>query len=217
MTTAPIRTPATHRPLIRWGRVLSQFQDATLVIVTLLFIAVHGRQLAAGHWSSMPFAVEQVVLVSLFLTRRRSRFTSNRWQDWVAATVGGWGPLALQVHEANAAWMGITGFTIQLAGLSLATVCFLGLGRSFGVVAANRGIKTAGPYSIVRHPIYACHFITSAGFIVANPHWINVAIVATVFVAQVFRMRAEERVLTQSGDYADYAAQVRWRILPGLY
>ena len=84
-------------------------------------------------------------------------------------------------------------------------------------MAANRGLKTAGPYQFVRHPIYACHVVTNIGFLIANPHWINVAILAVVFVAQVFRMRAEERVLTESGTYAEYANEVRWRLVPGVY
>ncbi len=29
------------------------------------------------------------------------------------------------------------------------------LGLSFGVVAANRGVKIGGPYSFIRHPMYA--------------------------------------------------------------
>lgn len=217
MTAAQIQTAATRRPRIRWGRVFSQFQDAMLVIVTLIFVVVHVRHLANGQWSSAPFAVEQVVLVALFVTRRSSRATTNRWGDWVAATIGGWGPLAMQVHGTDAGWLSVTGFSMQLVGLSLASVCFLGLGRSFGVVAANRGLKTAGPYQFVRHPIYACHIVTNTGFLIANPHWINVAILAVVFVAQVFRMRAEERVLTESGTYAEYADEVRWRLVPGVY
>jgi hypothetical protein len=38
----------------------------------------------------------------------------------------------------------------------------LRLGRSFGIVATNRGIQTGGLYRIVRHPIYAAYVWPSA-------------------------------------------------------
>ena len=43
------------------------------------------------------------------------------------------------------------------------------LGRSFGVVPANRGVVVGGPYNFVRHPIYTGYLITHVAFLVANP------------------------------------------------
>jgi protein-S-isoprenylcysteine O-methyltransferase Ste14 len=34
---------------------------------------------------------------------------------------------------------------------------------------------------------------------------------------QLLRIRAEERLLRETAGYADYAARVRWRLVPGLY
>jgi protein-S-isoprenylcysteine O-methyltransferase Ste14 len=65
--------------------------------------------------------------------------------------------------------------------------------------------------------VYACYLITDAGFLLANFHWINVVLICTVLIAQILRIRAEERVLTQSADYADYRTKVPYRLLPGLY
>ena len=39
----------------------------------------------------------------------------------------------------------LIGLYVQISGKLI-------LGRSFGLIAANRGIKVAGPYRIVRHP-----------------------------------------------------------------
>ncbi len=217
MTTSSAQATTPPRPLIRWNRVLSQAQTVLLVVISVFFVSVHAMHLADGRWTSVPFAIENIVLVVIFLTRRSSIATSTRPFDWLVAAIGGWGPLAFQLHDGSLGWLEGPGFAIQLAGLCLVTVCFLGLGRSFGVVAANRGLKTRGPYQIVRHPIYACHFITNIGFLMVNPHWINVALLSAVVVAQVMRMRAEERVLTESGDYANYAAEVRYRLIPGVY
>lgn len=201
----------------RWPRFLSTAQDLAVVLLFGIFLVAHASNVANGHLTSIPFVVEHSVLIAIFLTRRRSVATTTRPFDWFVAAVGGWLTLALQIHPSSPGWVEALGFTLQLSGLTLVSVCFLGLGRSFGIVAANRGLKTKGPYQIVRHPIYACHLITMIGFILVNPHWINFVIAAVVITAQVLRMRAEERVLTESGDYATYAAEVRYRLVPGVY
>lgn len=205
------------RPQVRWVRLLAFTQDIVLVVAMVFFCVLHAGNIAAGNLASIPFVIEYLLLAGLFITRRRSNATSSRALDWVVAAIGTWAPLAFQLHDNGPGWLEAVGFTVQLIGLSLAIVCIFGLGRSFGIVAANRGLKTRGPYQIVRHPIYACHFITNTGFLLVNPHWLNVAIFAFAFGAQVLRMRAEERVLTESGNYAEYAAEVRYRLIPGVY
>ena len=57
----------------------------------------------------------------------------------------------------------------MLIGLYVQISAKVILGRSFGLIAANRGIKVAGPYRIVRHPIYAGYTIIHVGFLLALP------------------------------------------------
>jgi protein-S-isoprenylcysteine O-methyltransferase Ste14 len=192
-------------------------QDATLVVVSALFFWIHLRLVLGGSLTSAFFAVEQGLLVFMFLTRRRSEVTSTRVADWVAATLGGWLPLVMQPQADVAGGLAGAGMALQLAGLSCTAVGFLYLGKSFGIVAANRGLKVGGPYRLVRHPIYFSHTITLTGFLVANFHPLNAALLTVIMTCQVFRMAAEERVLTGSASYADYKAKVRWRLVPGLY
>jgi protein-S-isoprenylcysteine O-methyltransferase Ste14 len=197
-------------------RLLALGQDVLLLSVAAFFLVLHVMRLMDGHLTSIPFALEQMILVVLFLTRRRSQATSTRPLDWVVA-IGGWLTLAMRPHDSGAASLAVAGTAIQLAGLALACIAFSFLGRSFGVVAANRGLKVNGPYRIVRHPVYFAHFVTSTGFVIANFSPLNILILGAVAFCQVMRIRAEERVLTESGDYAVYAARVRWRLIPGLY
>ena len=217
MTAAAINSPQISRSNARWRRRGSQVQDAFLVVITSLFVYVFGRDVIADHKvTSLVFAIEQSILVVMFLTRRRSHATSTRPVDWLAATVGGWLPLALRPHEGGDA-SALTGTAIQMIGLSLSTMGFLALGKSFGVVAANRGLKVKGPYSVVRHPIYFSHTVTICGFLIANFTPLNLAIVVVVSLFQLVRIHGEERMLTSTGDYADYKARVPYRLIPRLY
>jgi len=212
---AAISNASTSRPAR--ARRLSMVQDAALVCISAVFFYAHGVHAYQSHNpSNVFFALEQGLLVFMFLTRRRSQATSQRPWDWVVATLGGWLPLAMRPHESGGL-LELYGTGIQIVGLTCVIVSFLTLGKSFGVVAANRGLKVGGPYRFVRHPIYFSHSITLLGFVIANLWWYNIALIVAITAFQVFRIAAEERVLTETGDYAAYKARVRWRLLPGLY
>ncbi len=210
-----ITASASHQSAL--SRRLGLVQDASLVCISALFFYVHGRHAYETHNpSNLLFAAEQGLLVFMFLTRRRSLATSVRPFDWVVATLGGWLPLAMRPHESGG-FVEAYGSGIMIIGLICVIVSFATLGRSFGVVAANRGLKVGGPYRFVRHPIYFSHSITMMGFVIANLWWYNIALLLVITVFQVFRINAEERILVATSDYASYKERVRWRLIPGLY
>jgi len=218
MTAAAINSRPVSRSNARWRRRGAQVQDALLVVVTALFVYVYGKDVITEHRvTSLFFAVEQSILVLMFLTRRRSQATSTRPIDWLAATIGGWLPLVLRPHGEAGEAAAFAGTGLQMLGLTLTTIGFLALGKSFGVVAANRGLKVKGPYSIIRHPIYFSHTVTLAGFVLANFTPLNLGILLVVSAFQILRIHGEERVLTATGDYAEYKQRVRFRLIPGVY
>jgi protein-S-isoprenylcysteine O-methyltransferase Ste14 len=212
-----VPTSGTSATRTSWKRRWSLLQDACLVGFSGLFVYAHAQH-AIEHQSiaNVFFVVEQGLLLFLFLVRRRTNTTSQRPADWLVATIGGWGALAMRPQEAGGS-VEVIGVTVQLAGLVLVTFCFSFLGKSFGIVAANRGLKVRGPYSIVRHPVYLCHAITQLGFIIANPWWPNFFIFFVISVFQVLRIGAEERVLSETSDYQAYSQTVRWRLVPGVF
>jgi protein-S-isoprenylcysteine O-methyltransferase Ste14 len=217
VSVTTLDVPESPRRL-RLRYALSIAQDVALICMVSVFAYAHAsRVIVDGIYTAAPFAVENAIYAILFLTRRRSFTTSARWQDWLAAAVGGWLPLTFQVQDGVSPAMAITGTAIQMVGLIVACICLLGLGRSFGIVAANRGLKTGGVYAIVRHPIYAAHTVTSIGFLVANPHAINVILFSIAIAGQIYRMSAEERLLESTTDYRTYKQRVRYRIIPGIY
>lgn len=201
---------------IAWRRRLGIAQDCFLAVVAAVFFVVHARAVADLQFTSVPFAVEQGLLAVLFLTRRRSRQTSTRLWDWVIAATS-WLPLLARPVGGVSAELEVVGTGIQMMGLGLTIVGFSYLGRSFGVVAADRGLKIRGPYAIVRHPIYLSHSVTMGGFLIANPDVLNATLVMVTVAGMLLRLRAEEALLTRSAGYEEYRSRVRWRLLPGVY
>jgi len=101
------------------------------------------------------------------------------------------------------------------ACLSLASL--LTLGRWFGVRPALRGLATTGPYRLVRHPIYLAYLLADIGY---NLQEWNVATLLPVmagWMSLLYRIRAEERILSRHADWPNYVASVRYRLVPGLW
>ena len=212
---AAANTAEHHRPTAG-QRGLSLCQDAALVLLSGVFFYAHARKVIEdGNLVNVGFALDQLILIAMFLTRRRARVVSRRPWDWVVA-IGGWLPLLVRPTDADGMSQ-VIGGTLQVMGALLVVVGMCYLGRSFGVVAANRGLKINGPYRFVRHPVYAAHAIALCGFVVANPTVWNAAILVANLTLQVLRIRAEERLLTESAEYGEYRARVRWRVVPGVY
>ena len=88
--------------------------------------------------------------------------------------------------------------TVMLAGILLQVAAKLALARSVGIVPANRGIKTSGPYRFLRHPMYAGYLLTHIGFLTLNPSWWNLAAYALCYALQI--PPAGRRTLTQAGS-----------------
>jgi protein-S-isoprenylcysteine O-methyltransferase Ste14 len=109
------------------------------------------------------------------------------------------------------------GFALQLFGTGFQLYGKLSLGRSFGIVAANRGVVSSGPYRLVRHPIYLGYLVTHAGFLLSNMGARNAVIYGAAYVLQVARIYAEERILSEDGRYREYLRRVRYRLIPGVF
>lgn len=204
-----------HRDGIDW------WWAATTVPITAvyaLFAVSHFMMwLETREFHGVGLVLHETLLVALFITRRRPLTSSASPLAWLAAWTGGFGILVLRpgseaVGGLEAAWA-----SLQFVGI-LGSVLSLGfLGRSFGIVAANRGVRTSGPYRLVRHPAYASYAIANVAYALENPTPLNFAIVIMTTVAQLVRIKYEEDTLASDPAYAAYRARVRYRLIPGLY
>jgi len=104
---------------------------------------------------------------------------------------------------------------ILAAGLSL--VSLLTMGRLFGVRPALRGLVTRGPYKLVRHPIYLSYVIADIGYNLQEWNSVTIALVLLGWASLVYRIKAEERLLSHHPGWQTYAVSVRSRLLPCIW
>lgn len=159
-------------------------------------------------------AIETLVAV-MFLVRRAPLETSDRLVAWIATLVGTFGPLLLRPTTDGGG--SEIAFVIQLVGASFSVMSLFAIGRSFGLVAANRGVRTGGPYALVRHPVYLGYLVTNLGYVLENPSLRNVTVVSCATLAQLVRISCEEELLSRDEVYGRYRARVRFRLIPYLY
>ena len=105
---------------------------------------------------------------------------------------------------------------LEIVGLMLSETARIYMGRSFGVLPANRGIVSRGPFRLVRHPVYLGWLILSTGFALAYPSARNFALLALTIPFLLWRIRLEEELLAHDGEYRVYCAKVRYRLIPGV-
>lgn len=160
------------------------------------------------------FLAEQAWFVLAFLIRRPAREVARGPGAWLLAAAGTFGGLLYRPAASELPGGPQAGLVLQVAGLALAIVSLLALGRSFGFVAADRGLVTRGPYAVVRHPVYAAYLVIQAGYVLEATTWRNVVVLAAVTACNAGRALAEERVLARSPAFAAYQRRVRFRLIP---
>ena len=162
-------------------------------------------------------AVSELFVVVFLVFRKLATDLSPRYRDWVVAALGTCLPLLVVPMQPSPLVAPLVCISIMLFGLCLQIASKGFLNRSFGIVPANRGIKTRGPYAFVRHPIYLGYALTHVGFLLFAPSAWNLGLYATAFAFQVSRMYREERVLSGDPAYRTYAAAVPNRLIPGIF
>ena len=106
---------------------------------------------------------------------------------------------------------------LELIGSAFTQVSRLYLGRRFGLLPANRGIVSKGPFRCVRHPIYSGLLVLTIGFLMAYPTLRNAGILILSLPFLVWRMDLEEEHLDEDAEYREYAAKIRYRLIPWIY
>lgn len=157
------------------------------------------------------------LLVTVTIARRPSVSTSTQIKDWVAAMLTVAISLVFRPGEWHHPLAQAGGSILQGVGLTIMVVALTTLGRSFGVVPANRGIKRSGLYGWVRHPLYAGELVFFSGFLMTNFSSYNLIAWFGILYGLVMRSWLEEDHLSLDAEYQAYMKAVRYSFFPGLF
>lgn len=116
--------------------------------------------------------------------------------------------------------LAVAGGLVALAGLLVAIAAARTLGRGltpFPRPVEGAPLAAAGPYRVVRHPIYAGGLLFFVGWsLFAGP--VALALTGALALLWAGKTAVEERHLRAAyPGYEAYASRVRFRLVPGVY
>lgn len=125
-------------------------------------------------------------------------------------------PCFMRPTNLSTGVLATTGLIFELCGVLLTQVARVYMGRSFGILPANRGIVSSGPFRWVRHPIYLGWFILSIGYAMSFANDRNIMLIVVALPFMVWRIDQEEEHLSTDPAYLSYMNRVRYRLWPGV-
>jgi protein-S-isoprenylcysteine O-methyltransferase Ste14 len=173
--------------------------------------------LLVGGMVNLLLLLSEGLVVFFMLIRRRATTISRHTSDWLAALAATCGSL-LVFPVADRALVPLQfAAAVAVAGMLIQIVAKITLGRSIGSIPAQRKLKLSGPYRYLRHPMYAGYILSELAFLAVNPSLWNAGVYALAWGLQLYRVRAEERLLSCDPRYEHYCSLVRYRLIPGLF
>lgn len=212
METAAVR-PGPLATLLR-PRVLDRAEQ---LIILLMWTWFAWRMIQSPNGYAPLVMISETAVMVFTLIRRPTDAISLRPGDWMLAFTATVAPLLIVPIEDPYPLLAPLGVFLLFLGNCWQAYAKLILRRSFGIAPANRGIKITGPYKFMRHPMYAGYLAVHIGVLAVMFSWWNLTIYAIGWAAQIKRLLAEERLLSEDATYRAYAAQVRWRLIPGVF
>jgi len=115
----------------------------------------------------------------------------------------------------------ITGIALFLAGFAgrAASVKELGLNYSQDLsTVPDADLVDTGIYSRIRHPIYLSYIIEMGGYIIIKFNYVSLAAAVIVILNSVYRMKVEEKFLSQAfgSRFEAYRGKTR-RLIPFIF
>jgi protein-S-isoprenylcysteine O-methyltransferase Ste14 len=199
-----------------FGRAVDVAETLVLIILFGWQVRQVGQTLVHSPYNLALLTADALPILVLLWGRSAAVGVSRSPADWLLAFFATAAPMLLAPGGEPAIPIGM-GAGMLSAGLLINVAAKIWLWRSFGLVAANRGVRATGPYAVVRHPMYLSYAITQVAFIALNPTATNIALSAAGFALQLLRLRAEEKLLISDPVYREYMRAVPYRLAPGIF
>jgi protein-S-isoprenylcysteine O-methyltransferase Ste14 len=183
------------------------------------------------------FIVSRAIAIRLHPGFARERATASTlpdtksWDKWIVPLVALYLPLLVLLiagldHRLGwtslpswAHWLGLALniFGYAVGSWAMAVNAFF---SSQVRIQTDRGhhVISAGPYAIVRHPAYATGLVAMFGIPLLLDSWWAFLPLPLLCIALILRTALEDKTLhTELPGYPEYAAKVRYRLVPGIW
>lgn len=188
-----------------------------VALFSFLAVRIGADFLSTGRLTGLLLLASEALVVILTVFRRAPAVVDRSAKARVLTALSLIGPLLVRPGEVAALAAEAATVSASALGLMIVIAGKVALGRSFGLIPANRGVVCTGPYRLVRHPIYLGYLITHVAFVAANPTMWNMVVFTIADVALLARAVCEEETLTRDQAYKAYTTRVRWRVVPGAF
>jgi protein-S-isoprenylcysteine O-methyltransferase Ste14 len=85
-------------------------------------------------------------------------------------------------------------------------------------LAPDQKVISTGPYTLVRHPMYAAALVMLLGIPIGLGSWWGVPVIVAILPALIWRLLDEEKFLAENlPGYPEYQARVRYRLIPRVW
>ena len=196
-------------------RLLANLTLSALWLFFALNLLPHLIEGKVGPSAYMLFVVNSFIAI-LFLARREEKRVTDKPADRLITLICIF--MGFSLRPAGDASLISYGVESVLLTVSLVSIfaAYLSLGRSFGLIPADRGLKQGGLYGWVRHPLYGGEILFGISFLLANFTFRNFIFTAGVFMSLHLRALAEERLLSYEPAYQAYCRKIQKRYIPFL-
>jgi protein-S-isoprenylcysteine O-methyltransferase Ste14 len=194
--------------------------DGLLFSVTAVELALLIYQTPSFELIDWIYVSQHLIVLGLSFTRRAPATYDYSLRSSIAVAVSYGYPYAETLSLGW--WPGwevsaMAGLVLVMAATFLSFVSLVSLGRSFGVRPALRRLVTFGPYRFVRHPIYLSYVMSDIGYNIQEWNVGTLLLTFAGWISLLYRIHAEERVLSRDPRWPAYVATVRYRLLRGIW
>ena len=200
--------------------ILARITDLLFVCLTIYLLLGYAltllRPVTALSAIRIAFFTVYLLMALAFLTvRNHAQVFTTRRVDYLYTILGFSAPVCFQPSPSGGPLF--VGVLLEFVGAALVAGAFLSLNRSFGLAPENRGIRTAGVYKLVRHPMYLGYVLAEGGFLVSDFSAFNIVVLTISVLSLLLRLRAEEQLLVHDPAYRDYSKRTPWKLVPFLF
>jgi protein-S-isoprenylcysteine O-methyltransferase Ste14 len=199
--------------LVRWARP-APFHPPAIAVDMALFSAFALHHSVFAH---DPIKPRLAAMVTPRLVRS--------FYVWIASLLfvmacGWWQPIGGEVYRASG-WLAAAGVAVQVAGLLLMAQSVRAIDAlelaGIRLASSATALQTAGPYRVVRHPLYLGWMLCTWGASHMTGDRMAFASISACYL--VVAVPWEERSLARQfgAAYRHYQSRVKWRIVPYIF